>query len=90
MAKPKKPARKAAVKAAPKIVTFQAFGNSEIEVVLTAGNRTLKAFMKQNIPPAWNLDQFALRVNDREVNDEFVLNDGDRISAAPNVAGGKL
>jgi molybdopterin converting factor small subunit len=78
-------------KAAPakKFVTFQALGNQEVKVPLTAKNRTLGAFIKQNIPPAWNLDNFAMRVNDRKAENDYVLNDGDYISAAPNVAGGQ-
>jgi molybdopterin converting factor small subunit len=74
---------------ASKFVSFEALGNREIKVALNSKNRTLAAFIKANIPPAWNMDQFALRVNDRQVEMDYVLNDGDRISAAPNVAGGK-
>lgn len=81
--------KKAKAKAAAKFVSFEALGNREIRVALTAKNRTLGAFIKANIPPAWNMDQFALRVNDRQVENDYVLNDGDRISAAPNVAGGR-
>jgi molybdopterin converting factor small subunit len=86
-------AKKKAAKRKPvviKEVSFQAFGNQEIRVALNAKNRTLGGFIKQNVPPAWNLDQFALRVNDREVGMDYMLNDGDSISAAPNVAGGTL
>jgi molybdopterin converting factor small subunit len=76
-------------KAATKFVSFQALGNTEVRVALNSKNRTLGQFIKQNIPPAWNLQNFALRVNDRTVAMDYTLNDGDRISAAPNVAGGE-
>lgn len=71
-----------------KFVSFQALGNQEVRVALNSKNRTLGAFIRQNIPPAWNLQNFALRVNNRTVAQDYVLNDGDQISAAPNVAGG--
>jgi molybdopterin converting factor small subunit len=81
-------AKKKAAKPTAKYATFEALGNKEVKVLLTAKNRTLAAFIKANIPPTWNMDQFALRVNDRQVEMDYVLNNGDRISAAPNVAGG--
>lgn len=84
MAKSKKASRPAV-----KFVSFEALGNREIKVGINSKNRTLGAFIKANIPPAWNMEQFALRVNDRQVEMDYVLNDGDRISAAPNVAGGQ-
>lgn len=75
-------------KAAQRFATFQAFGNQQIRVVLTAKNDTLGKFIKQNIPPAWNMDQMALYVNDKPAEMDYRLNNGDTISAAPNVAGG--
>lgn len=85
----KKKATRKAVKAAQRFVSFNAFGNQEIRVALTAKNDTLGKFIKQNIPPAWNLDQMALYVNDKAAGNDYRLNDGDEISAAPNVAGGR-
>jgi molybdopterin converting factor small subunit len=82
-------ASKKKAKAASKFVSFQALGNQEVQVGINSKNRTLGAFIKQNIPPSWNLSNFALRVNDRSVEMDYVLNNGDRISAAPNVAGGQ-
>lgn len=82
----KKKAPKA--KAATRFVSFTAFGNQEIRVALNAKNDTLGKFIKQNIPPAWNLDQMALYVNDKPADNDYRLNNGDSISAAPNVAGG--
>ena len=80
--------RLAVKKRAPqKYVTMLALGNSELRIALKKGV-TLGKFIAGNIPKQWNLDNFALRVNDREVNNVYVLNDGDRITAAPNVAGG--
>lgn len=78
-----------AAKKKAKFVSFEALGNKEVRIGLTAKNRTLAAFIRANIPPTWNMDQFALRVNDRAVEMDYVLNNGDRISAAPNVAGGR-
>lgn len=80
--------KKAAAKAKARFATFQAFGNQQIRVALTAKNDTLGKFIKQNIPPAWNMDQMALYVNDKPAEADYRLNNEDTISAAPNVAGG--
>lgn len=81
--------KKAAPKKQQRTASFTAFGNHTIRVALTAKNDTLGKFIKQNIPPAWNLDQVAMYVNDRAADMEFRLNDGDKVSMAPNVAGGQ-
>lgn len=80
----KKPARKAA----QRFAEFTAFGNQTVRIALTAKNDTLAKFTKQNIPPAWNMDQMALYVNDKPADGDYRLNNGDVVSAAPNVAGG--
>lgn len=87
MAKKKASAKKA--KAATAYASFQAFGNMTQRVALNSKNRTLGAFLKQNVPPTWNLSTMGLYVNDRPAKNDYFLNDGDKISAAPNVAGGQ-
>lgn len=70
-------------------VTFEVFGNSTITVGLNAKNDTLGKFISQNVPKQWNMEAFGLYVNDKQVDMDYRLNNGDQISAAPNVAGGR-
>ncbi len=81
--------RRVKAKAEATYVTLIALGNQAIQVRLTASNRKLGVFLRKNIPADWNLDQFEVRVNDRKVENDFILNAQDQVTFAPNVAGGR-
>ena len=89
-AKARPKARKAAAPKRPAgiLVRMQVFGNSSIDFKAKRGT-LLGTFIKSNVPKGVDLSKFELRVDGRARANDYILNEGDEVQLAPNVAGGQ-
>ena len=82
--KAKRPVRKPAKREIT--VSMTVFGNQKVSVKLSAGDSI--GDLLAEMPTGWQVSTMTAMVNEAEVDNEHLLNDGDVVSFIPKVTGG--
>lgn len=68
-------------------VNMTVFGSQKVGLQLEAGS-TMADVLGNEIPHGWQVSTMTMMVNDKEVANTHILNEGDLIAFVPKVTGG--